>query len=624
MSIRVAPPHKISLLTVAVILTFLSTSSLATDYQLIEFPDLTDWTVEGSVAEGLKAEKHKSVKGWGYSEYQPFVSSFERTDNSVIYADDSAIFKGNSKNIFYAKPNVKNLTFDINDTILRFIDYSNRSPSAPATWPVMINLEQNSEMNFLGTEESSLELKGHGMRMIYVSRNADLNINVGALWLQFGTDVENPNYLIQIASGGSAEINSNKDMVILADAELTGLISYVVLSNGNLSLDAQRIFVGVENSDHSLNLSNKNNLLDLSSGTASIGSEETELIALSNGVRSINFGANLEHVSLKTKALQIIGDGYGGSEGIHIETSALTPGSFYAKEAYIGNVSKGIVSNVGNTEATLKFDKLWNMATTTSLNVLGASLILDVNEEAYLDKAVLVKDKGSLTLNGGKFVANESIFLNKANLYGEVAFLTAKQLIATNSSTADIQAKSFVVGSVGSNPIVSTSGSTVNLNSSKSADAVIQITGDMVVGDRGTINANFTNADSFFVGTAINSAGNTRTGADGSMKLAFENAAYWRTTGANTQAVDLILNGGKVYLDQTSDGQSSALTKDNAVELTLATLSGEGGVFSMRTSVQEAFGDSIKIGNGSGKHQLLLASTGIEPTTEALERALVT
>ena len=131
MSIRVAPPHKISLLTVAVILTFLSTSSLATDYQLIEFPDLTDWTVEGSVAEGLKAEKHKSVKGWDYYEYQPFVSSFERTDNSVIYADDSAIFKGNSKNIFYAKRNVKNLTFDINDTILRFIDYSNRSPSKP-------------------------------------------------------------------------------------------------------------------------------------------------------------------------------------------------------------------------------------------------------------------------------------------------------------------------------------------------------------------------------------------------------------------------------------------------------------------------------------------------------------
>ncbi|HIT96049.1 MAG TPA: hypothetical protein IAC45_03175 [Candidatus Aphodousia faecavium] len=60
-------------MTVAVTLAFLSTSSLATDYQFVEFPILADWTLEGSVAEGLKAEKHNSIKGWDYYEYQPFV-----------------------------------------------------------------------------------------------------------------------------------------------------------------------------------------------------------------------------------------------------------------------------------------------------------------------------------------------------------------------------------------------------------------------------------------------------------------------------------------------------------------------------------------------------------------------
>lgn len=350
------PPHNVSLLTVAVTLAFLSTSSLATDYQFVEFPILADWTLEGSVAEGLKAEKHNSIKGWDYYEYQPFVSSFERTDDSVIYADDSAIFKGNSKYIFYAKRNVKNLTFDINDTILRFIDNSNRSPSGGPTWPVMINLERNSEMNFLGTEESSLELKGHGMRMIDVSPNADLNINVGTLWLQFGTDVGNPNYLIQIASGGSAEINSNKDMVILADAELTGQIPYVVQNTGNLSLDGQRIFLGVENHDSSLGGTELNRLI-ANSGSLNIGSDKTELIALNGGRVGIRLELEADQFGLQTKKLQLLGDDHPDSIGIYIESDSYKSDGFIAQEAYIGKVGTGIIVNGG--KADMKFERLW-------------------------------------------------------------------------------------------------------------------------------------------------------------------------------------------------------------------------------------------------------------------------
>ena len=245
------------------------------------------------------------------------------------------------------------------------------------------------------------------MRMIDVSPNADLNINVGTLWLQFGTDVGNPNYLIQIASGGSAEINSNKDMVILADAELTGQIPYVVRNTGNLSLDGQRIFLGVENHDSSLGGTELNRLI-ANSGSLNIGSDKTELIALNGGRVGILLELEADQFGLQTKKLQLLGDDHPDSRGIYIESDSYKSDGFIAQEAYIGKVGTGIIVNGG--KADMKFERLWNEAFAKSVFLNDGKLTLEVGDSAHFGKEIDV-GYGDLVLNGGQYEINNRVYV---------------------------------------------------------------------------------------------------------------------------------------------------------------------------------------------------------------------
>ena len=79
MSIRVAPPHQISLLSIAVFSALVSPSiSFSAQYQLVEVPTLTGWTVETSVSEGFDTQKlGGTTDGWGDMNFQPITTGFE-------------------------------------------------------------------------------------------------------------------------------------------------------------------------------------------------------------------------------------------------------------------------------------------------------------------------------------------------------------------------------------------------------------------------------------------------------------------------------------------------------------------------------------------------------------------
>lgn len=611
----------------AVISSFsLPNISLAADYQVAIFPALASWTVANSdTNEFVMKQPQLDLNGWDPS-YLPFTSSFTQDKDTIIYSDDSAGFYRGKQYMFLANKN--NLVFDLNDSTLRVLIETDRYPSAPETWPVGIQVEQGSQIRFTGESQSALQFKTHGMRFAYVAPEAHLGISAGDVWFQFATDVGNPGYLLQIqgksdggSKVGSVSINAVNDIVLLADTELTGKIPYVIQSSGSLALDAKRIFIGVENTDHSIAGDQLNRLLSLG-GQALIGSESTELIALNGARVGLEITPNIDEFILKTNNLQIIGDGHQNSKAVVIEGNLQNPESFYAKDAYIADVSTGIQINGG--AATMKFGNLWNLAAGNSLKVESGDLILSVGDTALFKHEIYAND-GNLTFDGANYVVDDIIYLTKGSrLSGTAKILQVKQIVANNCSFVNLPATSFIVGTNEKNldyALSISEGSTVNLNANKSSNTIVQIENDVQVSDRGVFNANFTNSNSYVIGTVRNLNENMDSQK---VSMSFENGAFWRVTSANNQAVDLSLNSANIYLNQTAEGEHKKLTRDNSVELTLSKLSGENGVFYMSTSLEDVYGDSIKIEEGSGKHQLMLASSGSEPKNEALSRALVT
>ena len=166
-------------------------------------------------------------------------------------------------------------------------------------------------------------------------------------------------------------------------------------------------------------------------------------------------------------------------------------------------------------------------------------------------------------------------------------------------------------------------GGTINVNHLNNTQAVVQIENDMIVADGGAINANFLNEASHFIGTVSNYVNEQPSSTAGTTNLVFQSGAFWRLTANNNQTVDLTLNNAQVFLNQSVNGQESVLTDSNGLTLSLETLSGENGLFHLRTSLEEAYGDSITIKTASGEHRLALSSSGTNPSDSAIRRTLV-
>lgn len=611
---RFAPPHKFNFLFLAVISSFsLPSISLAADYQVEDFLALADWTIASS--DGFSKKKLQTKIGWDGDEFLPYTSGFEITSDILVYADQSGEFKKNS-NYFFQSKNRKEANFNLNDYKFRVVDESDETAGYLAT---LINVDGSSSMVFSGSDTSSMQMQGQGSRAIHVD-NGDLTIQTGSFWVQLENAWQKTSNVAQISSTSSLEINTAKEIVLLASLSTSDGIEAVIQNSGELELDGKKIYFGIENSNNANSGDQINRLLWLG-GRETIGSEKTELIAFNGGRVSLEIGS--KRLNFNTQKLQVIGDGCESSKAIKVIDDSATSMNFKVGEAYFSNVATGITLENWAT-AKMQFDQLWNMASSYSLDLNHADLELIVNTNGYFDKQVKADD-GNLTINGGNYFVNDSIYLkNDSRLSGTAKVLQTKQIVAENRSLVSLPSTSVIVGTEEGNldyALSISSGAMVKLNTDKLSDTTVQIGNDIQISDRGVLNANFTNANSYFIGTIQNPNESTDSQK---VSMSFENGAFWRAMSANSQAVDLSLNNSTVYLNQTVDGQTKELAQDNTVELTLAKLSGENGVFYMSTSVEGAYGDSIKIEEGSGKHQLLLTSSGVEPTEDALNRALVT
>lgn len=493
----------------------------------------------------------------------------------------------------------------------------------------LIKTNYSGTLEFLGEEESSLQLSAQKGKAIHADRTGNIRIKTGDIWIQHTLSPSSmTNNSIQIGENASLEINVANDIVVLTDLKDISAISDQILNSGTLKLNAKRMFFGLQNTQYT-NSTYDNTLLDLQ-GTVEIGGDNTELIALNGSRYGIDVGANLDSLSLQTKKLQIIGDKSQGSFGIYISGAHKKTMDFHVGDGYIANVTTGIggaSNDDGGSTSKMQFERLWNYASDKSIDLNISTMELNVIDTAYLDKDAEIKES-NLTLNIGKYQFNNAVRLTEKSLLdGSASLLAAKQLIVENNSEVNLASADYVLGADSTNlnyAVLSSSGSEVNLNSQALADSVVQVENNLVATDNGSINANFMNKKSHFIGTALNSVGGTRAGEQGDINLAFKDGAYWRATASNTQSVDLTLNNADVYLDQTKEGQTESLTESNGKTLNLSMLDGDGGIFHMRTAVDGVYGDSINIETSNGTHQLMLAGSGAEPTDEALNRALVT
>ena len=197
--------------------------------------------------------------------------------------------------------------------------------------------------------------------------------------------------------------------------------------------------------------------------------------------------------------------------------------------------------------------------------------------------------------------------------------------LARAGSTIDYQ-KGFkadaevVLNAIGN---VSGRGSTISVNSSKDADATVQLNGNIVVGQTSTaaifgdkydvtvdnadteniIEANLLNNNSYFTG--INEFGN-----EGSkVNLTFGNGARWNLTGSS-QVTALEL-GGNSELDMTYENTAGT---NGFRSLTAKSLSGDGGIINMNIDASKNADNSDRLfitGRHEGKHYININSIGV-------------
>ena len=480
-------------------------------------------------------------------------------------------------------------------------------------------------ITFKGDKDSALQISGAANTGIHAS--GSVTIETGDIWIQHKS-LHSSNPTIYIPAKSSFSMNAVHDLVLLTDLKEVGYIEDQIQNSGTLKLNAKRMFFGLQNTQDTISIFG-NTLLDLQ-GTIEIGSDSTELISLKGGRYSIDLGANLDSLSLQSKKLQIIGDQSKGSVAIYISGDKKEIMNFNVGEGYISDVNTGISGGSkgdGGSTSKMQFDRLWNFASEKSIDLNISMMELNVTNTAYLDKDAKINES-NLILNTGKYQFNNAVRLTEKSLLdGSASLLAAKQLIVEDNSEVNLSSADYLLGADSADldyAVLSSSGSEIKLNSQSIVDSVVQVENNLVATDNGSINANFMNEDSHFIGTALNSVGGTRSGEQGVINLAFNNGSYWRATASNTQSVGLTLNSADVYLNQTRDGQTESLTETNGKSLNLTTLDGDDGVFHMRTAVDGVYGDSINIENGKGNHQLMLAGSGMEPTDAALNRALVT
>lgn len=290
-----------------------------------------------------------------------------------------------------------------------------------------------------------------------------------------------------------------------------------------------------------------------------------------------------------------------------------------------GLEDSGRMWNFGSNGGTLRVHDVIASSSTNVTEAYGIRIDSE-NTHVVVHNAAIIEDIHSFTQS-----TNHSAYAVGAEVSGgQIDFLGSvqiKNISAQSSSTQSAQPWIELPSGTGQSvdeayALAAFHGGTINVT--PSSDDVIQIENDMIVTDGGAINANFTNANSHFIGTTKNYVDVQPGATAGEMNLSFKNGAYWQVTESNSQAVALTLEDSNVYLNQNSSGEDSTLTRDNAINLKLSELAGNNGLFFIRTSLEETYGDSVSIEKATGQHKLMLSSSGTNPTKVATDRALVT
>lgn len=323
-----------TVLSLAILSAFVLPSiSRAADYEIKEFPDLSTWTISSSITQGFSGRK-LSIDSSGWDPvFKPISSNENFEEDTVLYADKSGNFK-QYQNYFIFSDNGNDFTVNLNGTTLRLLDESRNPPNSRYELATLINVDGQSSINFIGDENSAVQMQGQGSRAIFVD-SGNLTMQTGSVWVQLKNDRVRDSSIVQILKNSSLDIDVANDIVFLADLSESGGIQYGILNNGLLKIDANRIFVGFENAGSSLSLIQAN-------GIVSMGSDRTELIALNGGRAGLEITANLDQFTLQTDHLQIIGDDHADSKAIWFTGEAHDKMSFVVGDAYLGDVATGI------------------------------------------------------------------------------------------------------------------------------------------------------------------------------------------------------------------------------------------------------------------------------------------
>lgn len=599
---------KIQPLSIAVLIAITSpclalanTTEEKPSYKDETFPTLNQWTVSESLNSGFINKKLASSS----LIFQPYKDGFNINGDTVVYTDNTASIKQYQDNLIRID-NSQLSSFLLNHSTLRLLHENSQSS------PALIRID-NSEALFIGKKDSSFQLLGKAERAIFV-KSGSMKIQSGNVWIQQKPAQGNPSAIVQVESGASFSAEANQNLVLLSDQSGTiASIDGILNSGGKLFLTAPNIFIGAipQKNDTKMALLNLN-------GDNTIGTDHTEVIALHGG--KVGIQLNNAKLGLTTQKLQIVGDGSKDSVGIKLIGEDADHMTTKIGDAYLGYVSTGL--HVFESTASFVFDRLWNMASENSVLMDFADLDLTVNQYAYFDKDIKANE-GYLRLRGdGDFIVNGSIHLdNGSRLFGSPQSLSVTQLTALNKSSVEFDLSHILFGSntEKAKAIVASSNSTISINTKNAVLSNINVLGNIEISNGANVSIGFLNEKSGFNGTVLTSV--NKADQLGEAHLTFKNGAQWKVNGTNTHPVALTVDKGQVYL---ADSALSQKTLSDPVTLTLSSLSGTNGLFVMRTSVQEAKGDSIMVGQGGGQHQLSLSSLGTEPNEASLNRPLVT
>lgn len=258
-----------------------------------------------------------------------------------------------------------------------------------------------------------------------------------------------------------------------------------------------------------------------------------------------------------------------------------------------------LVAKIENFDGTIK-----NIGQFTTVTVTGSTLKVEnvdcaVKTSSWsFERSVFTGNNSNITITGS--IKNFNEFKIDNTKYNTVEIHSIKGF---SKSIANIQSGTVILHNGISTP--DQGKFTIN-DAEGSASFTTQITGNLSNEQEGSISASFNTKESFLTGTADKGTGTTT--------LAFANGARWNMTGNSTLS-SLTLDGDAT-VDLTTDRQGETAAFRT---LTVDSLAGDGGLFTVGASLADGHADQVVINNAAGAHRLFVLSSGTEPGVAATD-----